>query len=80
MTPNGPEFNFGWRKTFNVGDAQCIVHANEFDGLSARTTARELERRGITTAHGGHWRAGSVSRIETPPTAAGNVAGAGRPQ
>ena len=41
MIPNGPEFNFGWR------DAQCIVHANELDGLSARTRARELERRGI---------------------------------
>jgi hypothetical protein len=80
MIPNRPEFNFGWRKTFNVGDAQCSVHANELDGLSARTTARELERPCIATTHGGHWRAGSVSRIETPPTAAGNVAGAGRPQ
>ena len=33
----------------------------ELDGLSLRTVARELERRGIATARGGKWTAGLVS-------------------
>jgi DNA invertase Pin-like site-specific DNA recombinase len=33
----------------------------EFDGLSLRTVARELERRGIATVRGGKWTAGLVS-------------------
>ena len=33
----------------------------ELDGLSLRTVARELERRGIATVRGGKWTAGLVS-------------------
>jgi DNA invertase Pin-like site-specific DNA recombinase len=33
----------------------------ELDGLSLRSVARELERRGIATARGGKWTAGLVS-------------------
>jgi DNA invertase Pin-like site-specific DNA recombinase len=33
------------------------------DGLSARAQARELERRGIATARGGRWTAGSVIHV-----------------
>ena len=33
----------------------------ELDGLSLRTVARELERRGIATVCGGKWTAGLVS-------------------
>ena len=36
----------------------------ELAGLSARTVARELERRGIATARGGKWTAGLVSATQ----------------
>ena len=36
----------------------------EQPGISARGVARELERRGVPTARGGAWGAGSVLNVE----------------
>jgi hypothetical protein len=48
----------------------------ELDGLSLRTAARELERRGIATVRGGKWTAGLVStarkRLSLPTEASGS--------
>ena len=78
IDPNGPEFNFGWRAQLAMHNASSTPTSLTASRQELRPASWSVEASG--TAHDGHWRAGSVSRIETPPTAAGNVAGAGRPQ
>jgi hypothetical protein len=60
----------GHREQSEINRAAAAERANglrgvfaELSGLSARATAEELNRRGISTATGGKWHAVQVIRV-----------------